>query len=92
MTVMPEAIADAATRPTMSFVAIKVEEQLDLQALHRARERLVTKRTRLINQGRGFLMEAGIQVGTGPPCLSEGADEVDGSVASYPADTVGHGV
>jgi transposase len=60
-----EAIAEAATRPTMSFVAIKSEEQLDLQALHRARERLVSERTRLINQGRGFLMERGIRVGTG---------------------------
>jgi transposase len=60
-----EAVAEAATRPTMSFVAIKSEEQLDLQALHRVRERLVTERTRLINQGRGFLMERGIRVGTG---------------------------
>ncbi|WP_172976279.1 IS110 family transposase [Thioclava sp. JE_KL1] len=60
-----EAIAEAATRPTVSFVAIKSEEQLDLQALHRARERLVSDRTRLINQGRGFLMERGIRVGTG---------------------------
>ncbi len=60
-----EAIAEAATRPTMSFVAIKSEEQLDLQALHRARERLVTERTRLINQARGVLMERGIRVGTG---------------------------
>lgn len=60
-----EAIAEAATRPTMSFVPIKSEEQLDLQALHRARERLVTERTRLINQARGFLMERGIRVGTG---------------------------
>lgn len=49
----------------MSFVAIKSEEQLDLQALHRARERLVTDRTRLINQGRGFLMKRGIRVETG---------------------------
>lgn len=32
---------------------------------HRARERLVSDRTRLINQGRGFLMERGIRVGTG---------------------------
>lgn len=60
-----EAIAEAATRPTMSFVPIKSEEQRDLQALHRARERLVSDRTRLINQGRGFLMERGIQVETG---------------------------
>lgn len=60
-----EAIAEAATRPTMSFVAIKSHEQLDLQARHRLRERLVSDRTRLFNQGRGFLMERGIRVGTG---------------------------
>ena len=54
-----EAIAEAATRPTMSFVAIKSEEQLDLQALHRARERLVTDRTRLVNQGHGFFVSGG---------------------------------
>ncbi|HHC29862.1 MAG TPA: IS110 family transposase [Rhodobacterales bacterium] len=60
-----EAIAEAATRPTMSFVAVKSAEQLDLQALHRARERLVHNRTGLINQARGFLMERGIRVSTG---------------------------
>ena len=47
----------------MSFVAIKSKEQLDLQSLHRSRERLVTERTSLINQGRGFLMERGIRIG-----------------------------
>ena len=60
-----EAIAEAATRPTMTFVAIKSEEQLDLQAIHRHRERLVQSRTRLINQARGLLMERGISIGTG---------------------------
>lgn len=56
-----EAIAEAATRPTMPFVEIKSEEQLDLQALHRSRERLVSDRTLLINQARGFLMERGVK-------------------------------
>jgi transposase len=60
-----EAIAEAATRPTMSFVTVKSVEQLDLQALHRARERLIHNRTRLINQARGFLMERGIRIGQG---------------------------
>lgn len=60
-----EAIAEAATRPTMTFVSIKFEEQLDLQALHRARERLVQNRTRLINRARGFLMERGVRIGQG---------------------------
>src|SRR3984893_4471301 len=40
-----EAIAEAVQRPTMKFVATKSAEQLDLQALHRVRERLVSQRT-----------------------------------------------
>jgi len=55
-----EAIAEAATRPTMRFVSLKSEAQLDLQVLHRARERLVLARTALINQLRAVLLERGI--------------------------------
>src|SRR6201747_2274039 len=55
-----EAIAEAATRPTMRFVPLKAEAQLDVQALHRARERLVAERTALINQVRALLLERGI--------------------------------
>jgi transposase len=55
-----EAIAEAATRPTMRFVPLKEEAQLDVQALHRARERLVSERTALINQMRALLLERGI--------------------------------
>lgn len=55
-----EAIAEAATRPTMRFVSLKSEAQLDLQALHRARERLVLARTALINQLRAVLFERGV--------------------------------
>ena len=57
-----EAIAEAATRPTMRFVPIKTEDQLDLQALHRIRERLVSRRTALINQLRSFLLERGVTI------------------------------
>jgi transposase len=39
-----EAIAEAVQRPTMKFVATKTVERLDLQALHRVRERLVSQR------------------------------------------------
>src|SRR3712207_9155404 len=60
-----EAIAEAATRPTMRFVELKSEEQLDRQALHRARDRLVGERTALINQLRGVLLERGIVVPQG---------------------------
>jgi len=55
-----EAIAEAATRPTMRLVTLKSEAQLDLQVLHRARQRLVTARTRLTNQLRAVLLERGI--------------------------------
>jgi transposase len=55
-----EAIAEAATRPTMRFVALKSEEQLDMQSLHRARDRSVGERTSLMNQLRAVLLERGI--------------------------------
>jgi transposase len=49
----------------MKFVATKTAEQLDLQALHRVRERLVTQRTGIINQIRAFLLERGVAVRQG---------------------------
>ena len=55
-----EAIAEAATRPTMRFIELKSEQQLDMQTLHRARDRLVGERTALINQLRAILLERGI--------------------------------
>jgi transposase len=55
-----EAIAEAVTRHNMRFVPIKTDDQLDLQALHRVRQRLVRRRTALINQIRGFLLERGL--------------------------------
>jgi transposase len=60
-----EAIAEAVQRPTMKFVATKTAEQLDLQTLHRVRERLVSQRTGIINQIRAFLLERGIAVRQG---------------------------
>jgi transposase len=60
-----EAIAEAVQRPTMRFVATKTVEQLDLQALHRVRERLVGQRTGIINQIRAFLLDRGIAVRQG---------------------------
>jgi transposase len=60
-----EAIAEAVQRPTMKFVATKTADQLDLQALHRVRERLVSQRTGIINQIRAFLLERGVVVRQG---------------------------
>jgi transposase len=53
----------------MRFVPIKTDDQLDLQALHRVRDRLVHRRTSVINQIRGFLLERGISFPKGPAHL-----------------------
>jgi transposase len=66
-----EAIAEAATRPTMRFVAMKSQAQSDIQALHRARERLVSERTALINHLRALLLERGIVTPQGQRKLEE---------------------
>lgn len=60
-----EAIAEASTRPTMRFVALKTQEQLDMQTIHRARDRVVAERTSLMNQLRAVLLERGIVVPQG---------------------------
>jgi transposase len=60
-----EAIAEAVQRPTMKFIATKTADQLDLQALHRVRERLVSQRTGVSNQIRAFLLDRGIAVRQG---------------------------
>ena len=76
-----EAIAEAATRPTMRFVPVKSEAQSDIQALHRARSRLVAERTALINHLRALLLERGIVVAQGRRKLEDAltvfADEED---------------
>jgi transposase len=59
------AVAEAVQRPTTRFVPAKTDAQLDLQALHRVRSRLVSGRTAVINQIRGFLLERGIIVRQG---------------------------
>lgn len=71
-----EAIAEAATRPTMRFVSLKTEAQLDLQSLHRARERLVLARTALINQLRAVLLERGLVMPKGRVRLMRRLDEI----------------
>jgi transposase len=60
-----EAIAEAVQRPTMRFVPVKTADQLDLQAIHRVRDRLIERRTSLINQLRAFLLERGLVTRTG---------------------------
>lgn len=81
-----EAIAEAVQRPTMRFVPIKTDDQLDLQAIHRVRDRLVERRTSLINQLRAFLLERGVTIRTGrqqlrreiPPVLAAAEKQLSG--------------
>ena len=77
-----EAIAEAVTKENMRFVQIKTEEQLDVQAMHRVRDRLVQRRTALINEIRGFLLERGITFAPQPihlrknlPAVMEDAEQ-----------------
>lgn len=64
-----EAIAEATLRPNLRVIKEKSQDQLDLQACHRVRSRLVSRRTATINQIRAFMIEQGIAVRTGPRAL-----------------------
>jgi transposase len=66
-----EGIAEAATRPTMRFVELKSQDQLDMQTLHRSRDRLVGERTALINQLRAILLERGFVASQGKRRLAQ---------------------
>ncbi len=52
---IPVASAEAVQRPRMRFVPLKTDEQLDLQALHRVRERLMSQLSPRVRK-RGFLI------------------------------------
>jgi transposase len=71
-----EAIAEAALRPNLRLVREKTQDQLDLQACHRVRARLVSRRTGTINQIRSFLLELGITVRSGARALRNSLLEI----------------
>jgi transposase len=71
-----EAIAEAVDRRNMRFVPIKTDDQLDLQALHRVRDRLMGRRTALTNQIRSFLLERGMVFAKSLILLREAIPEV----------------
>ena len=70
------AVAEAVQRPSTRCVPIKTDDQLDLQALHRVRSRLIGDRTAVINQLRGFLLEHGIAVRQGHRFLRQQLPEI----------------
>lgn len=88
-----EGIAEAASRPTMRFIELKSQEQLDIQTLHRVRSRLVAERTSLINQLRAILLERGVTFPAGRRKLELGVDDLlaedDGLLSSRVRQLVG---
>jgi transposase len=83
-----EAIAEAVSRPRMRFVPIKTDDQLDLRSLHRVRERWVMRRTAVVNQISGLLLERGITLRKGrfhldaalPGILEDATAKLSGAV------------
>ena len=71
-----EAIAEAALRPNLPIVPEKSQDQLDLQALHRVRSRLVSRRTATMNQIRALLIEQGITVRKGLRALKNSFEKI----------------
>jgi len=60
-----QGIFDAVTRPNKRVVAIKTEDQQDLQMAHSLRKLQVGERTALVNQIRGLLLERGVMIDKG---------------------------
>ena len=78
-----EAIGEAVQRPRMRFVPTKSVEQLDLQAMHRVRARLVRHRTAVINQIRALLLERGVAVRQGVRFLRAALPDILGRQAEF---------
>ena len=76
-----QAIVEAASRPTMNFVAVKSVEQQDMQAVHRVRQLLVHQRTALINQARGLLGERGVTMAQSPEAFKRAVPQILSSCA-----------
>jgi len=71
-----EAIAEAVERKNMRFVPIKTDDQLDLQGIHLVRDRLISRRTAVINQLRAFLLERGMVFAQRPAKLKAAMADV----------------
>lgn len=79
-----EAIAEAGSRPTMRFVAVKSEEQQARSMVFRTRDLLVRQRTQLINALRGHLAEHDVAAPQGPAHLKTLAIALDRADVEIP--------
>jgi transposase len=59
------ALAEVARMPSMRVVPLRSIEQLDVQAYHRARQRLIEQRNGMTSQIRGLLLDRGITIAQG---------------------------
>ena len=79
-----EAIAEAALRPTMRFVAVKSEARQAAAMAYRTRDLLVRHRTQTINSLRAHLAEQGIVAPTGPAHVGRLAAIIEGEDGVLP--------
>ncbi len=81
-----EAIAEAVIRPTMRFVKMRSPQEVDMQALHRVRDRLVSSKTRIVNQMRGLCLEYGVTIHQGVGLFKKAlpgiVDDLDNDLSS----------
>jgi len=80
-----EGIAEAVSRPTMRFVALKTEEQQARAMIFRTRDLLVRQRTQLINALRGHLAEHGVIAPQGAAHVKRLADAIEDRERLLPA-------
>lgn len=80
-----EAIVEAASRPTMRFVAVKSAEQQGEAMIFRARDLWVRQRTQTVNALRGHLAEFGIVAPSGHARIDRLAAAVADASTAIPA-------
>ena len=79
-----EAICEAASRPTMRFVAVKTREQQAQGMLFRTRDLLVRQRTQTINALRGHFAEFGVVAPQGPAHVERLAEAIEDADSGLP--------
>ncbi len=79
-----EAICEAASRPTMRFVAVKTREQQARGMLFRTRDLLVRQRTQTINALRGHFAEFGVVAPQGPAHVERLAEAIEDADSGLP--------
>lgn len=84
-----EAIAEAASRPTMRFVTVKSAEKQAATMVFKTRDLLVRQRTQTINALRAHMAEYGIVASNGPVHVGRLAQALDDTEGGLPAAVIG---